>query len=95
MQFNSFHHHFTPYCCSQVMAGCPLPASGRGDNVLKLLKVLAPILQPNLVEMWDTVIPKLMQYLEGASKLQEMCIIDQSLTRHFDFGVIYVFVGYA
>ena len=54
------------------MAGCPLPGSGRGDNVLKLLKVLAPILQPNLVEMWDTVMPKLMQYLEGASKLQEM-----------------------
>lgn len=54
-----------------VMAGCPLPGSGRGDNVLKLLKVLAPILQPNLVEMWDTVIPKLMQYLEENTEDKE------------------------
>ena len=47
------------------MSGCPLPGGGRGENVLKLLKALSPILQPGLVEMWDTVIPKLMQYLEG------------------------------
>lgn len=46
------------------MSGCPL-SGGRGENVLKLLKALSPILQADLVEMWDTVIPKLMQYLEG------------------------------
>jgi len=47
------------------MSGCPLPGGGRGENVLKLLKALSPILQPSVVEMWDTVIPKLIQYLEG------------------------------
>ena len=47
------------------MSGHPLPDGCRGLHVLKLLKVLSPILQPNLVEMWDTVIPKLVQYLEG------------------------------
>ena len=47
------------------MSGHPLPGSCRGLHVLKLLKALSPILEPTLVEMWDTVIPKLVQYLEG------------------------------
>ena len=49
----------------QVMSGCPLTGGGRGCYALKLLKALSPILEPTLVEMWDTVIPKLVQYLEG------------------------------
>ena len=49
----------------QVMTGCPLPGGGRGGHALKLLKALSLILQPTLVEMWNTVIPKLGQYLEG------------------------------
>lgn len=54
-----------------VMSGCPLPGGERGENVLKLLKALSPILQPSLVEMWDTVIPKLMQHLEENSEDKE------------------------
>ena len=50
------------------MSGRPLPGGCRGLHALKLLKDLAPILEPNLVGMWDTVIPKLTQYLEGGKK---------------------------
>ncbi|KAK2550462.1 Maestro heat-like repeat-containing protein family member 1 [Acropora cervicornis] len=50
-----------------VMSGRPLPGGCRGLHALKLLKDLAPILEPSFVEMWDTVIPKLMQYLEENS----------------------------
>ena len=49
----------------KVMAGYPSKGRGRGVHVLKLMKAVCPILQPELVEMWDTVIPKLLQYLEG------------------------------
>ena len=52
----------------QVMSGRPLPGGCRGLHALKLLKDLAPILEPSFVEMWDTVIPKLTQYLEGGKK---------------------------
>lgn len=62
----------------QVMSGCPLPGGGRGENVLKLLKALSPILQPSLVEMWDTVIPKLMQHLEGEQGAVNFCWINPS-----------------
>lgn len=34
-------------------------------HVLKLMKALCPVLNEELVEMWETVIPKLQQYLEG------------------------------
>ena len=54
-----------PIAILQVMSGCALAGGVRGIHVLKLLKALSPILEPNLVEMWDTVIPKLVQYLEG------------------------------
>ncbi|XP_067055526.1 maestro heat-like repeat-containing protein family member 1 [Acropora muricata] len=50
-----------------VMSGRPLPGGCRGLHALKLLKDLAPILEPSFVEMWDTVIPKLTQYLEENS----------------------------
>ena len=49
----------------QVVCGYPLEGGGRGTHVLKLMMALAPILQKELEEMWDTVIPKLLQYLEG------------------------------
>ena len=51
------------------MSGRPLPGGCRGLHALKLLKDLAPILEPSFVEMWDTVIPKLTQYLEGGKKI--------------------------
>lgn len=54
-----------------VMTGCPLPGGGRGGYALKLLKALSLILQPTLVEMWNTVIPKLIQYLEENSDDKE------------------------
>lgn len=51
-----------------VMSGHPLPGGCRGLHVLKLLKALSPILEPSLVGMWDTVIPKLTLYLEENSE---------------------------
>ncbi|XP_031575321.1 maestro heat-like repeat-containing protein family member 1 [Actinia tenebrosa] len=54
-----------------IMCGHPLEGGGRGIHVLKLLMALAPILQKDLVEMWDTVIPKLLQYLEENSESPE------------------------
>ena len=60
--------HFFWFCL-QVMSGRPLPGGCRGLHALKLLKVLSPILEPNLIGMWDTVIPKLTQYLEGEGKI--------------------------
>ena len=48
----------------QVMAGYPFEGRGRGVHVLRLMKSLSPILHPDLVDIWDTVIPKLTQYLE-------------------------------
>ena len=47
------------------MSGRPIQGGGRGIHALKLMKALSPVLEPGLVEMWDTVIPKLVQYLEG------------------------------
>ncbi|XP_048576780.1 maestro heat-like repeat-containing protein family member 1 isoform X2 [Nematostella vectensis] len=51
-----------------VMSGHPLEGIGRGSHVLKLLQILSPILNPSLVEIWDSVIPKLLQYLEEHSE---------------------------
>ncbi|KAK3746766.1 hypothetical protein QZH41_013595 [Actinostola sp. cb2023] len=47
-----------------VMCGHPMEGGGRGIHVLKLLMALVPILHKDLVDMWDTVIPKLIQYIE-------------------------------
>ena len=49
----------------QVMAGRPNGGRKRGLHVLKLMQGLSPNLHENIVGMWDTVIPKLIQYLEG------------------------------
>nr|XP_022339324.1 maestro heat-like repeat-containing protein family member 1 isoform X2 [Crassostrea virginica] len=51
-----------------VLAGCPKNNRDRGMHVLLLMKGLSPNLHESLVELWDTVIPKLTQYLEDASK---------------------------
>ena len=47
------------------MAGRPHGSGGRGLHVLNLMKDTGPILNEDLVELWDAVIPKLTQYLEG------------------------------
>ncbi|ESO87809.1 hypothetical protein LOTGIDRAFT_234834 [Lottia gigantea] len=47
-----------------VLAGRPSHGSERGLHVLSLMKGISPNLHESLVELWDTVIPKLLQYLE-------------------------------
>eukprot|EP00794_Sanderia_malayensis_P004075 gene4075-4629_t len=46
-----------------VLAGYP-HVDNRGFQILMLMQAISPILHSNVVEMWDTVIPKLLQYLE-------------------------------
>ena len=52
----------------KVLAGHPLAGKERGIHVLGLLKLLSSILHPDVEELWDTVIPKLIQYVEGMRK---------------------------
>ena len=47
------------------MAGHPFGSGKRGVHVLQLLAALGPNLHENVVELWDAIIPKLTQYLEG------------------------------
>ena len=47
------------------MAGRPQNGRNRGTHVLHAMKALSPNFNENLVEIWDTVIPKLIQFLEG------------------------------
>ena len=47
------------------MAGHPLSGRRRGVHVLTAMKALSPLLHESLVELWDAVIPKLIQYVEG------------------------------
>ncbi|XP_064639982.1 maestro heat-like repeat-containing protein family member 1 isoform X2 [Lineus longissimus] len=51
-----------------VMVGCPLTGNNRGPHVLEAMKALSPNLHENLVVLWDTVIPKLIQFLEDAAE---------------------------
>ncbi|XP_034336261.2 maestro heat-like repeat-containing protein family member 1 isoform X2 [Magallana gigas] len=51
-----------------VLAGRPKNNRDRGIHVLQLMKGMSPNFHESLVELWDTVIPKLTQYLEDASK---------------------------
>ena len=48
-----------------VMSGRPNNGRARGLHVLGAMKGLSPNLHENLVDIWDQVIPKLTQYLEG------------------------------
>eukprot|EP00118_Oscarella_pearsei_P020078 m.216312 g.216312 ORF g.216312 m.216312 type:complete len:1058 (+) comp39860_c0_seq3:99-3272(+) len=54
-----------------VMAGRPHGSGGRGLHVLHLMKDIGPILNEDLVDLWDAVIPKLTQYLEDYAKDKE------------------------
>ncbi|XP_077982268.1 maestro heat-like repeat-containing protein family member 1 [Glandiceps talaboti] len=47
-----------------VMVGRPMNGRKRGMNILKAMQSLSPNLHESLVELWDSVIPKLMTYLE-------------------------------
>ena len=53
------------YLCFKVMAGRPQNGRNRGTHVLSAMKALSPNINENVVEIWDTVIPKLVQFLEG------------------------------
>ena len=47
------------------MGGRAVEGRNRGIHVLTAMKALSPTLHETLVELWDTVIPKLLQYLQG------------------------------
>ena len=47
-----------------VLLGRPNVAD-RGEHILNCLQAMGPILQDELVELWDAVIPKLLNYLGG------------------------------
>lgn len=53
----------------QVMAGHPMSGRRRGVHVLTAMKALSPLLHESLVELWDAVIPKLIQYVKGKKML--------------------------
>ncbi|GAB1601977.1 maestro heat-like repeat-containing protein family member 1 isoform X2 [Argonauta hians] len=50
-----------------TISGDPLAQGCRGIHVLNFLKHMAPNLCPELTELWNTVIPKLVCYLEDNS----------------------------
>ena len=47
------------------MLGHPRHGSNRGEHILNCLQSVSPLLQEDLVELWDAVIPKLLSYLSG------------------------------
>ena len=47
-----------------VMLNAPLRRGSLGINVLNLLQSIGPILHPSIFEMWDSAIPKLINFLE-------------------------------
>ncbi|XP_056020899.1 maestro heat-like repeat-containing protein family member 1 isoform X2 [Ostrea edulis] len=51
-----------------VLAGCPKNNRERGTHVLQLMKGMSPNLDDRLIDLWDTVIPKLIQYLDDSNK---------------------------
>ena len=52
------------------MAGHPMAGHKRGVHVLTAMKALSPLLHESFVEIWDTVIPRLIQYVEGKTVLK-------------------------
>lgn len=48
-----------------TITGVPLANKNRGLNALNLLKNISPIINPGVVDLWDSVIPKLMLNFEG------------------------------
>jgi hypothetical protein len=61
---------------SQVLAGHPLAGKERGTHVLGLLRLLSPILHSEIEELWDTVLPKLIKYVEGEEKAKLMGVVE-------------------
>ena len=51
-----------------ALLGQPHKGKGRGEYILTCLKALTPILQEELVDLWDAVIPKLLAYLSGENR---------------------------
>ncbi len=60
-----------------VMAGHPGNGQGRGEHVLACMKALGPNIKEEVVNMWDTVIPKLQAYISG--ELRHIIIIITSI----------------
>ncbi|XP_047135268.1 maestro heat-like repeat-containing protein family member 1 isoform X1 [Hydra vulgaris] len=50
-----------------VLTGHPLKGNGRGLHILSFLKAYSLNISPEIVQMWDVVIPKLTLYLEENS----------------------------
>ena len=48
-----------------IISGVPISGKHRGINSLNLLKAMSPILNSSIVDLWDSVIPKLVLNLEG------------------------------
>ena len=48
-----------------ILSGSLRTVLYRGLYVLSLMRGMSPNLSESLVDLWDTVIPKLQQYLEG------------------------------
>ena len=48
-----------------VQCGWPQNGRNRGIHILNLMKGLSPNLHENIVDLWDTIIPKLVEYLDG------------------------------
>ena len=57
-----------------VLSGTPLVEKNRGHSVLLLMKQMSPNLHPNIVELWDNVIPKLILNLEGIYSHIRLCM---------------------
>ena len=49
----------------------------RGVHVLTAMKALSPLLHESFVEIWDTVIPRLIQYIEGKTVLKLKLLLEQ------------------
>ena len=49
----------------KVMAGRPRCGRSRGVHVFAAMKAIGPVLHPRLTQLWDTVVPKLAQFLDG------------------------------
>lgn len=47
------------------MLGNPQVGRARAENILNCLQSLIPLLNDDLTELWDAVIPKLLSYLDG------------------------------
>ena len=79
----------------QVVAGHPLAGHSRGLHVLNALQSLGPIIHASLPEMWDGVLPKLCQHLEGPDSftysLQRQLFQDAAI-RRVQCSVIFVLI---